>query len=166
MSDELIAVALGGLIATVAGVLTPIVQTWLAGRREDQKSRIEDLRALVMATYELDDWCTSYRRRAGMGQDVEIGRTPLAEIEALVYSAFPEAKYQFLQLNVVVADFKEYCTARSLMTKAEQRDSYERHAIIDRQLAMARSNLVSKVCGGHLFDLKIEAYPPEAAKLR
>ncbi|MEE8230364.1 MAG: hypothetical protein V3R15_02645 [Qipengyuania citrea] len=147
MDAGLIGVIVGGVIAIVGTIATPIVQHFLGKSEREAASRKENVQTLIQAVYELDDWLERHKQVTMMGKEVPLGPSPQAKLEALVLVHFPDAKLEFRQLSTAIAKHAIWSTTRGAERLSGKPVDLANFSEIIREFSVAKSNLIAVVAG-------------------
>jgi hypothetical protein len=75
-------------------------------RNEKKKKRAEKIEELVAAVYEFDHWLDQYRNITAYGNEGTVGVSPLAKMEAIAATHFPDFLPKITQVSIQASGYK------------------------------------------------------------
>lgn len=103
MTENLIAVIVGGLIAIVAGVVGPIVQHFLMHQKSEEERVRMEMRELVACAAELKTWVDASVQHKLFDGPEPSPVSPMFRIEGLVLTSFPDVEAELAVAEAAIA---------------------------------------------------------------
>ncbi|MDD9818032.1 MAG: hypothetical protein OXU61_07875 [Gammaproteobacteria bacterium] len=144
---NLVPVVVGGLLATLGGVVGSIVFHKQERRASNLRLKREKLEQLVDASYRVKFWLEEKRDGDLFGHEKNLGIFPISEVEMISRLYFPELREDVRQLSLVSISYQEWITeGRIKMLRNEEiGDDYkEGFDPIYEGLLLSISSLVNK----------------------
>ncbi|OGS48412.1 MAG: hypothetical protein A3J40_13095 [Erythrobacter sp. RIFCSPHIGHO2_12_FULL_63_10] len=147
MDSGLVGVLIGGVLALLGGVVSPLVQHRLGMSEKREQLERESKTALIRAIHDHRAWADRNRENRMWDKGHYLPVDPIAEIEAIIMTVFPGCISAFR--TFATAANTEYHWAAERMgerVQGKQLDLSGWQEII-REYSLASSNLISAVCG-------------------
>lgn len=166
MGEGILGVVVGGLIAIIGTIATPIVQHFLGKKDRDELAKKAAIQAVISALYELDVWLENYRKRTAFGEKIEPAPSPQALIEATILVTFPDTEKELRTLNVAIAAHNQWCTRRFEERVKGKAYDLANWGEITGSLTSAKGNVIASLLGKPrvVYDVKTDEFLGEATK--
>jgi len=144
---NLVPVTVGGLLATLGGVVGSIVFHKMERKTSNMRLKREKLEQLVDASYRVKFWLEEKKGADLFGHEKNLGMFPISEVEMISRLYFPELREDVRQLSLASISYQKWITeGRIKMLKNEEiGDDYkEGFDPIYEGLLLSISSLVDK----------------------
>lgn len=147
MTDALWGALIGGLLALLASTATTWMQHQLGARERKEEKRDEAISALIRAIHHHQDWSEKSRENAMMNGTHKLPLNPLAEIEAIVSTRFPDSMLSLRKFEYAAAKYSSWSVDRMReRIKGEKQDLSQFREVYE-EYTLAATNLIYAVIG-------------------
>lgn len=144
---NLVPVVVGGLLATLGGVVGAVVLHKLERKTSNMRLKREKLEQLVDASYRVESWLSG-KLDDLPGHEKDLGIFPMSEVEMISRLYFPELRAEVIQLSVASASYQKWI-AESRVNMLRDKTITDEHAKkfdpIHKEVLRSISALVDKV---------------------
>jgi len=140
-------VVVGGLLATLGGVLGAVVLHKLERKTSNTRLKREKLEQLVDASYRVESWLNERMSVDLFDHENDPGTSPMSEVEMISRLYFPELREDVIHLSMVSIRYRQWIIEGQKMkskNKVIADDHMKKYKSIYEELSRSISSLVDK----------------------